>query len=686
MNLPPHSPSDAPEPSAARSATDATERLKLVLDAGAIIGTCVWDIPNDHIVADERFAHSFGIPVEQCLSGLTLAQATASIHPDDVVRVEADIVDAMRRGGLYRCEYRVMHSDGVYRWIEASGVAELDAQGNAVRFPGVLMDIESRRLAEAERDTMSALLRTFTAAVPGVVYAKDLQGRMLVANHGTTELIGKPPSFYIGKTDLEFLADRQQALQVMENDQRIMQSGKSQQLEERVSMPDGSEITWLSVKAPLLDASGQVIGLIGSSVDVTARKNAELALMELNHTLEDRIAAAVAEREAAEAALRQAQKMEAVGQLTGGIAHDFNNLLAGISGSHELMSMRLKQGRLSDVERYLAVAQGSTQRAAALIHRLLAFSRRQTLASVPTDVNALINNMEQRVSRSVGPSIEVRAQLTPSLWTALIDAAQFESAILNLCINSRDALPNGGTIRIETSNTWVDAKTGLDPALVAGEYLKVCVADSGVGMTPDVMAKAFEPFFTTKPVGAGTGLGLSMIYGFAKQSGGDVQIHSALDSGTTVCIYLPRHAQQPERAEVPSPPAMALRAIEGETILVVDDESSVRMLVSEVLTHIGYTVLQAADSKTGLQWLESDARIDLLISDVGLPGGMNGRQMADVARQRRRDLPVLFMTGYAQHNVLQHSHREPNTEVLTKPFALDALLTLVSGLTRSGSV
>lgn len=683
MNLPPQPPNDAPQAPTPLSAPDATERLQLVLDAGAIIGTWVWDIPNDHIVADERFAHTFGVPVEQCLTGLTLAQATASIHPEDVTRVEADIVDAMRRGGLYRCEYRVMQSDGVYRWIEASGVAELDAQGNAVRFPGVLMDIESRRVAEAERDAMSALLRTFTAAVPGVVYAKDLQGRMLVANHGTTELIGKPPSFYIGKTDLEFLADPQQALQVMENDQRIMQSGKPQQLEERVNMADGSEVTWLSVKAPLLDASGKIIGLIGSSVDVTARKNAELALMELNHTLEDRVTAAVAEREAAEAALRQAQKMEAVGQLTGGIAHDFNNLLAGISGSHELMGMRLKQGRLDDVARYLAVAQGSTQRAAALIHRLLAFSRRQTLASVPTDINALIVSMEPLVSRSVGPSIEVRTQLSADLWTALIDAAQMESAILNVCINSRDAMPNGGTIRIQTTNTWVDALSGLDPALIAGEYLKVCVTDTGVGMAPDVISKAFEPFFTTKPVGAGTGLGLSMIYGFAKQSGGDVQIHSSPANGATVCIYLPRHAQQPDSVDAPLPPATALHAIEGETVLVVDDESSVRMLVAEVLTHIGYTVLEAADSKAGLQRLQSDTRIDLLISDVGLPGGMNGRQMVECARQQRPGLPVIFMTGYAQNNVLEHSHLEPGTEVLTKPFAIDALLALVSGLISS---
>jgi PAS domain S-box-containing protein len=677
MSLHPNQDSAASTPPAA---SDAIERLQLALEAGAIIGTWVWDIPNDHFVADERFARSFGLPVELCLEGLPLARVAASIHPEDRQRVDMSIAEAMRRGGPYRCDYRVLQSDGVYRWIEASGRAELDAQGRAVRFPGVLMDIESRRVAEVERDRVSALLQTFTAAVPGVVYAKDLQGRMLVANRGTSELIGKPPAFYLGKTDLEFLADADQARQIMENDQRIMASGREEQFEEKINMPDGSAATWLSLKAPLRDAAGTVIGLIGSSVDVTARKNAELALLQLNHTLEDRIAAAISEREAAEAALRQAQKMEAVGQLTGGIAHDFNNLLAAISGSHELIGLRLKQARYADIQRYLDIAQGSAERAAALTHRLLAFSRRQTLAPVPTQVNALIDGLEQLISRSVGPSIEVQTHFSDDLWNALIDPAQLENALLNLCINARDAMPEGGRILIETTNQRVTAPAGADSALVPGEYLSVCVTDFGTGMSPEVAAKAFEPFFTTKPVGAGTGLGLSMIYGFARQSGGEVLLHSEEGKGTRVCIYLPRQAVDAEPADAVQPMASTRRAAQGETILVVDDEISVRAIVAEALAHQGYSVLQAADGRAGLRLLQSPVRIDLLVSDVGLPGGMSGRQLAEGGRLARPGLPVLFMTGYAQGSVLEPGHTEPGMAVLTKPFTLEALVARVRDL------
>jgi PAS domain S-box-containing protein len=549
------------QPRAHESETETAERLQLALDAGAIIGTWVWDILNDTVTADERFSRSFGLSAAKCEAGMPIAEAFSSIHPDDVDRVAADIQEAMGRGGAYRCEYRVRQEDGQYRWVEANGRAELDADGQPVRFPGVLMDIESRRAAEAERDRMSALLRTFTAAVPGVVYAKDLQGRMLVANHGTTELIGKPPAFYLGKTDLEFLEDEAQARQIMQTDQRIMRGGSPEQIEEPVDMPDGSLRIWLSSKAPLLDESGRVIGLIGSSIDVTARKSAETALLELNRTLEARIEQAIAEREAAEDALRQSQKMEAIGQLTGGIAHDFNNLLAGITGSLDLISLRLSQGRTADVERYVSVAYGAAQRAAALTHRLLAFSRRQTLLPEHTAVHGLIAEMEELIRRTVGPAIDLKVELEAQLNTCLIDQAQLENSLLNLCINARDALPAGGRISIRTFNQTLEEGPELDPELIAGTYLAVCVADNGVGMSPDILAKVFEPFFTTKPVGAGTGLGLSMVYGFARQSGGQIRIESEEGKGTSVCLQLPYHPAEvnasTQAEQSPEMPAVA---------------------------------------------------------------------------------------------------------------------------------
>lgn len=381
---------------------------------------------------------------------------------------------------------------------------------------------------------------------------------------------------------------------------------------------------------------------------------------------------AAAELAATQDALRQSQKMEAVGQLTGGLAHDFNNLLAGISGSLELIRMRLAQGRTAEVEKYATAAQGAANRAAALTHRLLAFSRRQTLAPKPTDVKQLVSGMADLIARTTGPQVSLELVNAVGLWPSLIDPSQLENAVLNLCINARDAMPDGGTITIETANRWMDRRTAQERGLEPGQYISLCVSDTGTGMPPEVIAKAFDPFFTTKPIGVGTGLGLSMIYGFAKQSGGAVHIYSEPGKGTNVCIYLPRFIGETDAADAPADIADAPRG-EGETVLVVDDEPTVRMLVAEVLGDLGYTAIEAEDGASGLKVLNSPARVDLLVTDVGLPGGMNGRQVADAARMVRPDLKVLFITGYAENAVLSHGHLDPGMHVMTKPFAIDAL-------------
>ncbi len=382
-----------------------------------------------------------------------------------------------------------------------------------------------------------------------------------------------------------------------------------------------------------------------------------------------------------EALLRQAQKMEAVGQLTGGLAHDFNNLLTGISGSLELLQTRLAQGRTGDLARYISAAQGAARRAAALTHRLLAFSRRQTLDPKPTNVNRLIAGMEELLGRSVGPAIAIEVIGAAGLWTALIDASQLESALLNLCINARDAMPDGGRITIETANKWMDERAARGRDLPPGQYLSLCVTDTGTGMTPEVIARAFDPFFTTKPIGQGTGLGLSMIYGFVRQSGGQVRVYSEVGHGTTMCLYLPRHNGQ-EDAAAPTETADATPARHGESVLVVDDEPTVRMLATEVLEELGYIALEGSDGASGLRVVRSDARIDLLVTDVGLPGGMNGRQFAEAARQLRPGLRVLFITGYAENAVLGHGHLQAGMHVLTKPFAMEALAAKIEELIR----
>jgi PAS domain S-box-containing protein len=377
--------------------------------------------------------------------------------------------------------------------------------------------------------------------------------------------------------------------------------------------------------------------------------------------------------------LRQSQKMEAVGQLTGGLAHDFNNLLAGISGSLELITMRTAQGRTAEVGKYVSAAQNAAGRAAALTHRLLAFSRRQTLAPKPTDVKQLLSGMEDMIGRTIGPQIKVETINAAGLWPSLIDPSQLENAILNLCLNARDAMPEGGKITVETGNRWFDRTMAKERGVEPGQYISLCVSDTGCGMSSEVQAKAFDPFFTTKPIGLGTGLGLSMIYGFARQSGGAVSIYSEVGDGTMVCIYLPRYGGENEIVNERHDKAVASRG-DGKTVLVVDDEPTVRMLVSEVLEDLGYEVIEAEDGAAGLRALNSSARIDLLVTDVGLPGGLNGRQVADAARAVRPGLKVLFITGYAENAVLSHGHLDPGMQVLTKPFAVDALSSRISEL------
>ncbi|WP_375399017.1 PAS domain S-box protein [uncultured Sphingomonas sp.] len=410
---------------------------------------------------------------------------------------------------------------------------------------------------------------------------------------------------------------------------------------------------WLSwVVVPIDDK------FYASARDITAEKDQEQALAR------------------AQEALRQSQKMEAIGQLTGGIAHDFNNLLAGISGSLEILAMRLSQGRTGEVGRYIEGAQASAKRAAALTQRLLAFSRRQTLDPKPVDVNKLIAGMEDLIRRSIGPDVELEVVGAGGLWLTRIDASQLENALLNLAINARDAMPEGGRITIETANKWLDDRASRERELPPGQYLSVCVTDTGTGMTPEVIARAFDPFFTTKPIGQGTGLGLSMIHGFVRQSGGQVRIYSEEGKGTTMCLYLPRFVGALD-AFSESDPETAAEGSHEETVLVIDDEPTVRMLIVEVLEEAGYQALEAEDGAAGLKFLQGGGRIDLLITDVGLPGGMNGRQVADAARIARPDLKVLFVTGYAENAAVGNGHLEPGMQVITKPFVMTELATKI---------
>lgn len=458
--------------------------------------------------------------------------------------------------------------------------------------------------------------------------------------------------------------------------QRSLDSGEDFIIEYRNLWPDGS-LNWVDVRARAIRAkNGRVSSLVGVTSDITERKQAEVQLRRLNETLEQQVEERTSQLRHNEEVLRQSQKMEAVGQLTGGIAHDFNNMLTGIIGSLELLRRRLARGRTEDLDGLIELGVTSANRAAALTHRLLAFSRRQSLDSKPVELNQLVRSMGELLHRSINESIRLEMHLNEKLWTAEADPNQLESALLNLVLNARDAMPDGGLLIVESYNQQLDKTfTNAHENLLPGDYVVLSVSDTGCGMPESVINRAFDPFFTTKPIGQGTGLGLSMIYGFSKQSHGHVSISSEVGKGTTVQLYLPRFKGQQAQDDEPYISTEAF-ARDGETVLIVEDDPAVRALVSQVLGELGYQFVEAADGPAAVPILESGQRIDLLISDVGLPG-MNGRQLAEIARQFRPGLKVLFITGYAEHAAVRAGFLDEGMQMITKPFAFDHLTAKV---------
>ena len=462
-----------------------------------------------------------------------------------------------------------------------------------------------------------------------------------------------------------------------------------------IGIEDGVERS-IVAKGGTIFAGLTPVRFIGTVVDISERKKTERALAEseaalrvertalddLNRTLEERVANRTTELEQemaargrAEDALRQAQKMEAIGQLTGGIAHDFNNMLTGIIGGVNLAKRRIAAGKTEDVDRFMDAATDSAHRAAALIARLLAFSRRQTLDAKPLNVLAQLKATEEFLERTLPENIEVEIATSQDIRHVIADANQLESALLNLAVNARDAMPDGGKLTIRAFQQTISEPNKLD--LAPGEFIAIEVSDTGVGMPPEVIGKVFEPFFTTKPIGQGTGLGLSMIYGFAQQSGGTVSISSEPDRGTNIVLYLPaaQTALEADIAEMAEPAAEG----QGQTVLVVEDDDAVGLLICEVLSDLFYKTIRFADAAPAVKYLASDARIDIMVSDVGLPS-MNGRQLAEIARRNRPELPILFVTGYAENAATRASFVGTNMDMISKPFAVEKLAAKISEL------
>ncbi len=574
----------------------------------------------------------------------------AMVHPDDILSAVARWAEALSSGRDYETEFRVRRYDGAFRWHLARAIALRGADGTIIRWIDTNTDVDDRKNAEARLEVRleqrTAERDRIWQVSQDMLLVADDRGVWQSVNPAWTRVFGWTENELVGRTS-EWLAHPDDVATTRAEVQKLAAGSVTLDFINRIRARDGSyrTLSWSAVPA-----DGRLYAM---ARDITEQRAQEAALAR------------------AEEQLRQAQKMEAVGQLTGGIAHDFNNLLQGITGALDRVQHRIANGRMGDVDRFLKAAVEAANRAAALTHRLLAFSRRQTLDPRPADINRLISGMEDLIRRTMGPTIAVEVVGAGGLWPAKIDAPQLESALLNLCINARDAMPDGGKLTVETANKWLDDRAAKERELVAGQYISVCVTDTGTGMSAEVAARAFDPFFTTKPLGRGTGLGLSMIYGFVRQSGGQVRVYSEVGKGTTMCLYFPRFVGTPD--EIVSVEEAAVERGFGESVLVVDDDATVRMLVAEVLTEQRYYVLEAGDGPAALRIVESSARIDLMITDVGLPGGMNGRQVADAARTQRRDLKVLFITGYAENAAIGNGHLDHGMAILTKPFAMSTL-------------
>ena len=627
------------------------ERLRIAQTAGGI-GSFEYLSGFGTAEVSDEFCRLLGL---QPARSLPIRTINSVMHPDDPPLIsgrerETDIGAAFH-------EFRIRRADnGEERWLVCRGEYQ-QAPTGGVSFIGVLYDITATKRSEARLRTLAAALEERVEVSQqerdriwnlsrdllsigdrtGVYRAinpawKDLLG------YDAADLVGVPMGGLVHPDDKTHARDQAAGLLVGE---------AVADFDCRVLAKDGAYrwINWTAVP------EGDVVYAVGR--DITQRK-----------LLEDQ--------------LRQSQKMEAVGQLTGGLAHDFNNMLTGILGGIDMVRRRIGEGRVADADRFLEAAMQSGQRAAALTHRLLAFSRRQSLDSRPLDVETLVGSMKDLLQRTLGEQVRLETAVAKDVWTAVADDNQLESAILNLAINARDAMPRGGRLTIAARNVALSAERLVkSDRAEPGDYVEIAVSDTGLGMSSDVLSKVFDPFFTTKPLGQGTGLGLSMIYGFVQQSRGHIEIESREGAGTTIRLYLPRH--HGDIAEVPADLEDTTHIGAGETVLVVEDDPSVRMLVIQVLEELGYRAIETEGGRDATPILQSRRPIDLMISDVGLPG-MNGRQLAEIARESRPNLPILFMTGYAEQAADQAAFLAEGMEIITKPFAIDHLARRIGAI------
>ena len=629
-----------------------------------------------HIEANSGCERHTGIPDLKGKSVFDVAPEDAR----DWVRIYGQVLDT---GEPIRFE-REFREAGRHVEVSATRVGPAGAGQVAVLF----RDITERKRTEAalresqrcaEENARRVQLALSAGAIVGT-WTWELDDEVFILDDGFTAAMGLEPALPRQGLSVERIAANvhpDDLDDLMAAIRRTVAGGHPYAHQFRVLREDGA-YHWVEANGRIEEGSPRIFAGVLMDLDerravAEERDRATEALFRLNQTLEDRVAEQTALLMAREEDLRQAQKMEAVGQLTGGLAHDFNNLLAAITGSLDLVTARLRQGRLEDLPRLVEAAQAAAARAAVVTQRLLAFSRRQPLAPQPTDVPALVSGMNDLIRQSVGSAIAVTVAAEPGAWPAMVDGNQLENALLNLCINARDAMPGAGTLHIDIANRRIDDHACLAP----GDYLRLAVSDTGSGMTPDLVARAFDPYFTTKPSGKGTGLGLSMVFGFVRQSGGHVGIISTPGEGTTVEMFLPRSSAAASAAGAP-PAGQGATGGAGQTVLVVGDEVLVRMVVADALMDAGFAVAEAGTAAEALAVLAERPEISVLLTDVGLPGGMTGRHLALRALERNAELRVMFMTGYDEEATSVTALADAG--MLQKPFSFETLVSRVAEL------
>jgi PAS domain S-box-containing protein len=651
----------------------------------------------------DRACALLGLPRGQILG----AEWLDFIHPDDRQRALDSRNQAALTGSGYDIEYRLRVADGSHHWMRVRAMPRLGASGGVSCWYGSTEDIQDgKENAQALRDLAATLdcrvaERTQALALANArleaeiierqreeLLARESEHRIrvllegvvdyaifmldpsgLIANwsSGAVRIKGYSEQEVVGTHFSRFYtAEDREADEPARALAAAAEEGRYEKECWRVRK-DGTRFWASIVLDSIREPDGTLIGFAKVTRDITNQREAQQALEEAREQL------------------FQVQKLEAVGQLTGGIAHDFNNLLQGITGSLEVAQWRIAKRRFEDLDSLISGAISSATRAAALTHRLLAFARRQPLDPKPVQANRRLAAMKDIVRSTMGEMITPEFKLAEELWPTLCDPNQLDGAILNLLVNAREAMPDGGRLMISTVNTAIGAgDVARNCDMKPGQYVCICVSDTGIGMPRHILDRAFDPFFTTKPAGQGTGLGLSMIYGFARQSEGYCRIDSEVGKGTTVKLYLPRHGKEEAVLVLPAPVGakVATAADSGEVVLVVEDEQLVRTLVVEVLSDLGYRALEAGDGQAGLAILQSPQRIDLLVTDIGLPG-LNGRQMADAARKTRQDLKILFMTGYSHDAANANGFLEPGMALMTKPFGMDAMASRIRSMMDS---